>query len=128
MADKLKVAWFNGLNIDKIHFEQQERYLERNINLKTISTFNNLYGIIDLEFSNEMLMQGKIALKRISGIAKDGSIFNAPEQDELPEPLEVNYDSLANSIIVIKIPMGLSSIADISLHNNIPNSKYISLR
>lgn len=73
-------------------------------------------------------MQGKIALKRISGIAKDGSIFNAPEQDELPEPLEVNYDSLANSIIVIKIPMGLSSIADISLHNNIPNSKYISLR
>ncbi|MCR6583817.1 type VI secretion system baseplate subunit TssK [Campylobacter insulaenigrae] len=128
MADKLKVAWFNGLNIDKIHFEQQERYFERNINLKTISTFNNLYGIIDLEFSNEMLMQGKIALKRISGIAKDGSIFNAPEQDELPEPLEANYDSLVNSIIVIKIPMGLSSIADISLHNNIPNSKYISLR
>lgn len=42
--------------------------------------------------------------------------------------MEVNYDSLANSIIVIKIPMGLSSIADISLHNNIPNSKYISLR
>ncbi|QOR00544.1 type VI secretion system baseplate subunit TssK [Campylobacter sp. 2014D-0216] len=128
MADKLKVAWFNGLNIDKIHFEQQERYFERNINLKTISIFNNLHGIIDLEFSNEMLMQGKIALKRISGIAKDGSIFNAPEQDDLPEPLEINYDSLANSIIVVKIPMGLSSIADISLHNNIPNSKYISLR
>ena len=36
MANQLKVAWFNGLNIDKIHFEQQERYFQRNIDLKTI--------------------------------------------------------------------------------------------
>lgn len=36
MANQLKVVWFNGLNIDKIHFEQQERYLQRNIDAKTI--------------------------------------------------------------------------------------------
>ena len=62
MANQLKVAWFNGLNIDKIHFEQQERYFQRNIDLKTIEVSNNLYGIIDLKFSNELLIQGKIAL------------------------------------------------------------------
>ena len=34
MAENLKVVWYNGMSVDKIHFEQQERYLERNINLK----------------------------------------------------------------------------------------------
>lgn len=128
MADKLKVAWFNGLNIDKIHFEQQERFFNRNIDLKTLAVSSNLYGVIALEFSQDMLLQGKIALSKVSGIAKDGSIFNAPEQDLLPQPLELGYDSLVNSIIVLKIPTGLGSVADVSLQNTLHNSKYISLR
>lgn len=128
MANKLKVVWSNGLNIDKIHFEQQERYFQRNIDLKTIEVLSNLYGVIDLEFSDEMLIQGKIALKRISGIAKDGSVFNAPEQDLLPEALEINYETLENSIIALKVPLGSASIADISLQNNFHDSKYLALR
>lgn len=128
MANQLKVAWFNGLNIDKIHFEQQERYFQRNIDSKTIEISSNLYGIIDLKFSNDGLMQGKIALEKISGISKDGSIFNAPEQDLLPETLEVNYETLENSIIVLKIPIGATSVADIALENNFPNSKYLALK
>ena len=128
MADKLKVAWFNGLNIDKIHFEQQERYLQGYIDAKTMAVSSNLYGVMDLDFSKELLMEGKIARTKISGIAKDGIVFNAPEQDLLPEPLELKYDSLSNSIITLKIPLGFTSLADISLLNNIPNSKYITLK
>ncbi|TKX30614.1 type VI secretion system baseplate subunit TssK [Campylobacter aviculae] len=128
MAEKLKVAWFDGLNIGQTHFEQQERFFNRNIDLKTINIFSNLYGIIDIEFAQDMLIQGKIALLRISGIAQDGSIFNAPEQDLLPEPLEINYESLVNSTIVLKIPAGISEIADLSLRNSLPNSKYICIR
>lgn len=56
MANKLKVAWFDGLNIGQTHFEQQERFFNRNIDLKTINIYSNLYGIIDLEFSQEMLL------------------------------------------------------------------------
>lgn len=128
MADKLRVAWYNGLSIDKIHFEQQERYLQRNIDAKTIAIQSNCYGIIDLKISNELLSQGKIALEYISGIAKDGSIFNAPSQDLLPEPLEINYKGLQNSIITIKIPLGVTNIIDIALQNSVADSKYIALR
>ncbi|MBZ7939770.1 type VI secretion system baseplate subunit TssK [Campylobacter sp. W0014] len=128
MANKLKVAWFDGLNIGQTHFEQQERFFNRNIDLKTINIYSNLYGIIDLEFSQEMLLQGKIALSKISGIAQDGSIFNAPEQDLLPEPIEINYESLIDSVVVLKIPIGVTDIADLSLRNTFPNSKYICLR
>ncbi|EAJ0293315.1 type VI secretion system baseplate subunit TssK, partial [Campylobacter jejuni] len=128
MANKLKVAWFDGLNIGQTHFEQQERFFNRNIDLKTINIYSNLYGIIDLEFSQEMLLQGKIALSKISGIAQDGSIFNAPEQDLLPEPIEINYESLIDSVVVLKIPIGVTDIADLSLRNTFPNSKFICLR
>lgn len=113
MANKLKVAWFNGLNIQKIHFEQQERYFERNIDTKTIAISNNLYGIIDIRFSNEMLMQGKIALEKVIGIAKDGSIFDAPEQDLLPEAISA----------MLVAPSGIFSVT-----MEFSNSKYISLK
>ncbi len=46
MANSLKVAWINGMNIDRVHFEQQERYIERSINQKTIDIFENLYDNI----------------------------------------------------------------------------------
>ncbi|WP_297814130.1 type VI secretion system baseplate subunit TssK [uncultured Helicobacter sp.] len=128
MADQLKVAWYDGLNVSSVHFEQQERFLQRVIDFKTIEVFSNLYGITTLEFSKEMLIQGKIVITRIEGIAQDGSIFSAPEQDLLPEPLEINYDSLANSVITLKIPLGIATIADIALRNNIPNTKYIALK
>ncbi len=62
MANSLKVAWINGMNIDRVHFEQQERYIERSINQKTIDIFENLYGIFDIEFQSEMLSQGKIGV------------------------------------------------------------------
>lgn len=128
MADKLKVAWHDGLNVSSIHFEQQERFFQRVIESKTTELFGNLYGISSMEFSKEMLMQGKIALTNIAGIAQDGSVFDAPNQDLLPEPLEINYETLANSIITLKIPLGATTIADIALRNNLPNTKYIALR
>ena len=54
---KLRVAWYNGMNVDKIHFEQQERYFEQLVYTKTTQTFCNFYGLFEIEFSNEMLNQ-----------------------------------------------------------------------
>ena len=123
MSEKLKVVWYNGMNVDKVHFEQQERYFERNLNLKTISSFSNLYGVLDLEISSDLLLQGKIGLTKISCISQDGTIFNAPDQDELPEPLEISPSELNSAIIVLKLPIS-SGLVDISLQNNLPNLKF----
>lgn len=45
------------MNVDKIHFEQQERYFEQLVYTKTTQTFCNFYGLFEIEFSNEMLNQ-----------------------------------------------------------------------
>ncbi|PAF46718.1 type VI secretion system-associated protein [Helicobacter sp. 12S02232-10] len=126
MANNLKVVWLNGMNVDRVHFEQQERYLERNINQKTIMAHNNLYGISKIEFSAEMLLQGKIALSKISGISIDGSVFNAPDEDFLPEPLDLKEEALAGSVIVLKIPASIDTKADLSVQNSIPDTKFLS--
>ena len=123
MSDKLKVVWYNGMNVDKVHFEQQERYFERNLNLKTVSSFSNLYGVLELEISSELLLQGKIGLNKISCISQDGTIFDAPSQDDLPEPFEVSPSELNSAVIVLKLPIS-SGLVDVSLQNNLPNLKF----
>lgn len=125
MINHLKIAWSNGINIDRVHFEQQERYLEHNINFKTIHTQDNLFGVMLYSFNQEMLRQGKIALDYISGIAQDGSVFNAPDDDRLPEPLEINPSVMQGSVIVLRIPLSVDTIADMSLQNSLPDTRYI---
>ena len=126
MANSLKVAWINGMNIDRVHFEQQERYIERSINQKTIDIFENLYGIFDIEFQSEMLSQGKIGVNRVSGVSPDGTIFKAPDEDFLPEPLEIKSGIQAGAVIVLKIPMSVDTVADLSVQNSLPDTKYIA--
>lgn len=125
MINHLKVAWCNGINVDRVHFEQLERYLEHTINYKTINVQDNLFGTILCTFNPEMLRQGKIALDHISGIAQDGSVFNAPEDDRLPEPLEINPNVMKNSIVVLRIPISVDTIADMSIQNSLPDTRYI---
>lgn len=126
MSNSLKVAWINGMNIDRVHFEQQERYIERNINQKTIDVFENLYGIFDIEFQSEMFTQGKIGINRVSGISPDGTIFKAPDEDFLPEPLEIKAGIQSGAVIVLKIPISVDTVADLSIQNSLPDTKYIA--
>ncbi|MCE3047616.1 type VI secretion system baseplate subunit TssK [Helicobacter kayseriensis] len=125
MINHLKIAWSNGINIDRVHFEQQERYFEHTINYKTIQTQDNLFGILHCSFNQEMLRQGKIALDYISGVAQDGSVFNAPNDDRLPDPLEVNPSIMQDSIVALKIPISVDTIADMSIQNSLPDTRYI---
>lgn len=125
MINHLKVAWNNGVNLDRVHFEQQERYFEHTINYKTICVQENLFGTILCTFNQEMLRQGKIALEHISGIAQDGSVFNAPEDDKLPEPLEVNASVMKDTVVVLRIPISVDTIADMSIQNSLPDTRYI---
>ncbi|MWV62922.1 type VI secretion system baseplate subunit TssK [Helicobacter saguini] len=126
MADNLKVAWINGMSIDKVHFEQQERYLQRVINQKTIALYNHFYGILHIEIANDLLSQGKIALQRISGIAQDGSVFNSPDEDLLPQALEITSNNIKNPIITLKIQTSVNTTAELSIQNALQDSKYIT--
>ena len=106
MNNKLKVAWYNGMHMDKIHFEQQERYLEHLIQSKTARCFCNLYGIFEVEFSHEAKI-GKISDQSIfylmsRGLSEEDAKamivrgFADPISKALPMEYAVEMNNLIN--------------------------------
>ena len=73
MAENLKVVWYNGMSVDKIHFEQQERYLERNINLKTKEPIRartlGSFTVLDI-YKGDIKKGEKLLYSRLGAIMK----------------------------------------------------------
>ena len=49
MAVTNRVVWSDGLFIKPQHFQQQQRYLEHQINERALAVSDFLYGFSDLE-------------------------------------------------------------------------------
>ena len=94
MAATNRVVWSDGLFIKPQHFQQQQRYLEHQINERALAVSDYLYGFSDLELNAEYLSFGRVGLVRASGLFPDGTRFNLPQDDVMPEPLEITDASV----------------------------------
>src|SRR5437868_10344215 len=84
-----KVVWTEGLFLCPQHFQQQERYLEQFAHRRAASSGEFFWGFHRLELDTDALCLGRLALKSAAGILRDGTPFDAPGCDRLPEPLVV---------------------------------------
>ena len=96
MAVTNRVVWSDGLFIKPQHFQQQQRYLEHQINERALAISDYLYGFSDLELNAEYLSFGRVGLVRASGLFPDGTRFSLPQDDVMPEPMEITDASVAN--------------------------------
>ena len=85
-----KVAWSEGMFIHPQHFQQQDRYFEKLINLKTTSLQGYGWGITRLRLDEGALKIGKVSLIECSGIFEDGTPFDMPTTDTLPDALDIS--------------------------------------
>jgi len=85
-----KVAWTEGMFIRPQHFQQQDRYFEKLINLKTTALNGCAWGITNLSFDEGALKIGKVLIRECSGIFEDGTPFEMPGTDTLPDALDVS--------------------------------------
>jgi type VI secretion system protein ImpJ len=90
MTQNNKVVWSEGLFLRPQHMQQQERYLERMLELRAGSLRPYAWGFHELEFETDLLAIGKLAIKRARGVFPDGTPFSMPGDDPLPPPLEVD--------------------------------------
>ena len=95
------------------HFQQQDRFL-----LNTVAGINNgrgqfAYGFTDIEIDTNALSEGKFSLTRISGIFQDGTPFNLPEDDELPDPIEIS-ENTRDQVVSLALPFAAHSDKDIT--------------
>ena len=113
MSATNRVIWSDGLFIKPQHFQQQQRYLENQINERALAVSDYLYGFSDLALNAEYLSFGRVGLVHAAGLFPDGTRFSLPEDDVMPEPLEISDASVANQVVYLALPLGSEALAEV---------------
>lgn len=104
MSSRSKVVWSDGLFVKPHHFQQSQRHQEY-YSLRMTSGYEpHNFGFTSLVLNEELLTLGKIALVSAKGIMPDGSIFSVPDEDMLPNTLEISGGFKANEIVYLCLP------------------------
>ncbi|WP_448213881.1 type VI secretion system baseplate subunit TssK [Colwellia sp. MEBiC06753] len=98
MAWEKRVVWSEGMLLQPQHFQQNARFHEAQLRNVTQLCQNSLWGMATIEIDKSQLKQGKLSLNQISGMLPDGSYFDAPEIDGLPNALDINESHLNQTI------------------------------
>lgn len=114
MFARNRVIWNEGLFIKPQHFQQQQRYTEYCLDERLSTVSRYLYGISELSLNPEYLSFGRIAIERAVGVMPDGTTFRIPQEDHLPDALEVTDASLANQIVYLAVPLRSESLMEIN--------------
>lgn len=104
MSSNSKVVWSEGLFLRPQHFQQQDRYHERYVELRTGAQRADAWGFVELDVDRDLLSVGKVALKRARGVFPDGTPFCMPDDDPLPPPLDVD-PSVRDKQVYLALPV-----------------------
>ncbi|RYY77771.1 MAG: type VI secretion system baseplate subunit TssK [Moraxellaceae bacterium] len=113
MVQANKVLWGEGLFLRPQHFQIQDLYHEQRLNqtIQALAAFP--YGVRKLEFDTVQLQNNILALNHVDILWSDGDVYKAPEQDLLPENMQLDSTRMADQAIVY--------IAFPALHNGSSN-------
>lgn len=99
-----KVVWSEGLFLRPQHFQQQDRYLERYIETRCAVLRSHSWGFAELELERDLLAIGKVGIRRASGVFPDGTPFRMPEDEPLPQPLELGAQ-VRDQVVSLAVPL-----------------------
>ena len=86
------------------HLQQSERHADYARHVLLRSTTPYAWGFAELEIDQAALTLGKLALVRAAGVFGDGTVFDMPAVDPLPEPIDVPA-ALRDEAIVLALPL-----------------------
>ncbi|ASW03531.1 type VI secretion system baseplate subunit TssK [Paraburkholderia aromaticivorans] len=104
MTQSNKVIWSEGLFLRPQHMQQQERYFERYVELRTGGLRPYAWGFQELELETDLLAIGKLGIKRARGVFPDGTPFSMPGDDPLPPPLDIDLN-LRDQTVHLTMPL-----------------------
>ena len=94
-----KVLWGEGLFLRPQHFQRQDYYHETRLHQTAQSLNPYCWGVSSLRVDRDALNNNTLRILELSAIFQDGDIYQAPDGDDLPEPLEL-----------AEIPLSLQSV------------------
>lgn len=114
MSWNSKVIWSEGMLLQPQHLQQHDRYLHNIIENRVAGMRPYAWGFTRLAIDEQLLAQGKLALLACSGVLPDGTTFNLPQDDALPEPLDIPEDA-RDAMVVLALPLRRHGINETSL-------------
>jgi type VI secretion system protein ImpJ len=113
MSAHNRVIWSEGLFLQPQHFQQQDRYFERYVEMRCQPLVPHSWGFTEIEFERDFLSIGKFGLRRVAGVFPDGTPFRMPEDDPLPSPIDVRSD-VRDQILYLAVPLRRSGEPDVA--------------
>lgn len=111
MINHNKIIWHEGMALQPVHFQQQEKYHEYRTDAKIDLLSNNLWGFTELELDTNALSIGKLGIASAKGVFPDGTVFNMPQDDRVPDAFPV-IEGLLNATLYLALPIKQTSTAD----------------
>jgi type VI secretion system protein ImpJ len=94
------------------HLQQQDRWVEALMRSATQGLRQYGWGFRELEIEPGLLAQGKLAIRRASGVMPDGTPFAVPDAAPCPEPFAI-APTAAQSIVYLALPVQIAGSAEI---------------
>lgn len=85
-----KVLWGEGLFLRPQHFQQQDAYHEWRLAQAVRGLHPYAWGVRSIKVDTDALQAGRLRLTELQMVLPDGEFYNAPAEDELPEPLALD--------------------------------------
>jgi type VI secretion system protein ImpJ len=97
-----KIVWAEGMYLGPHHFQAQNRYFEEAVHFATTRLWRHAYGFAACQVDAEALRNGTVKLLHARGIFEDGLLFDIPECDAPPGPLNIaaEFHPTADSLMV----------------------------
>ncbi len=109
-----KVLWTEGLFLQPHHFQQSDRYTEALVTGLARRMLPYAWGVSTLEIDDAALKVGQFALKSVSGLTQDGTVFRVPSVDDHPPALEVPPNT-KDCVIMLTVPQRRQGASEVDL-------------
>lgn len=114
MSWESKVLWTEGLFLQPHHFQQSDRYTEALVTGLARRLIPYGWGISAIEIDESALKVGQFALKSVSGLTQDGTVFRVPQTDMHPPAMEVP-EATKDCLVYLSVPQRRQSATEVDL-------------
>ena len=90
MIPTAKVLWGEGLFLRPQHFQQQDTYHEWRNAQASRNLHPYAWGVRSVKVDADALQAGQLRLLELQAVMPDGELYNAPAEDDLPEPVALD--------------------------------------
>lgn len=117
------VAFMDGMLVSPQLLQTEARAAQRALNEKTSLIHPYLWGVRTLQLDRDLLKLGKFGLESCTGLMADGTFFDLPHQDPLPEPLTIT-ETLLDKVVYLGLPVQQPGSPDTNPQEKDKNHRY----